>query len=86
MDVSLIEGASVRVHWTDQPYKWHINDGSEVFMVLSGEVDMDYKIDGDIKTARLGPGDMFAAEDGDEHIARPIGEARILVIEKSGSV
>ena len=22
-DIAEIEGASVRLHWTDQPYKWH---------------------------------------------------------------
>ena len=30
--------------------------------------------------------DMFAANNGDEHIARPVGEAGILVTEKHGSV
>jgi hypothetical protein len=29
---------------------------------------------------------MFIAEAGDEHIATPQGEARILVIERKGSV
>ena len=28
--------------WTDAPYKWHVNDGSEVFVVLDGEVDMPF--------------------------------------------
>ncbi|MFC7291648.1 cupin [Hirschia litorea] len=85
-DIALIEGASVRLHWTDKPYKWHINDGNEVFMVIDGMVEMDYKLNGKIHTASLGPNDIFMAELGDEHIARPIGEARILVIEKQGSV
>jgi len=35
-----IPNATVRLHWTDQPYKWHINDGEEVFVVLDGAVDM----------------------------------------------
>lgn len=85
-DIALIEGATVRLHWTDQPYKWHVNDGAEVFMVIDGLVEMDYKLDGEIHTTSLGPSDIFVAELGDEHIARPIGEARILVIEKQGSV
>jgi len=29
---------------------------------------------------------MFIAEVGDEHVAHPVGEARILVIERKGSV
>ncbi len=85
-DIALIEGASVRVHWTDKPYKWHTNDGAEVFMVLDGIVEMDFKQNGEILTSVLKPNDVFVASTGDEHIARPIGEARILVIEKHGSI
>jgi mannose-6-phosphate isomerase-like protein (cupin superfamily) len=85
-DLAAIEGASVRLHWTDQPYKWHVNDGAEVFLVLDGEVEMRWRQDGGEHTARLGPADMFIADAGDEHVAHPIGQARILVIEKSGSV
>ena len=29
---------------------------------------------------------MFIAEVGDEHVARPVGQARILVVERKGSV
>ena len=85
-DLAEIEGASVRLHWTDQPYKWHVNDGAEVFLVLDGQVDMHYRQAGTEKVVRLGPTDMFIAGAGDEHVARPVGEARILVIERRGSV
>ena len=85
-DLALVEGASVRLHWTDQPYKWHVNDGAEVFLVLEGEVEMRYREAGVETSVRLGPTDMFIAGIGDEHVAHPIGEARILVIEKAGSV
>lgn len=85
-DLATIEGASVRLHWTDQPYKWHVNDGAEVFLVLDGEVEMRWRQDGREHTTILGPADMFIADVGDEHVAHPRGEARILVIEKAGSV
>ena len=85
-DLAEIDGATVRLHWTDQPYKWHVNDGREVFMVVDGAVDMHYREAGVEKVVRLGPADMFIAEVGDEHVARPVGEARILVIERKGSV
>ena len=90
-DIAEIEGASVRLHWTDQPYVWHVNDGSEVFVVLDGTVEMHYrqvsteKV-GTEKGQRLGPGDIMAAKAGDEHVAHPVGPARILVVEKKGSV
>lgn len=85
-DLAEVEGASVRLHWTDQPYVWHVNDGAEVFVVLEGAVEMRYREAGEEKSVRLGPTDMFVADVGDEHVAHPIGEARILVIERKGSV
>jgi mannose-6-phosphate isomerase-like protein (cupin superfamily) len=85
-DLAEIDGASVRLHWTDQPYKWHVNDGRELFLVLDGQVDMRYREAGVEKVVRLGPTDMFIAETGDEHVAHPVGQARILVVERKGSV
>jgi mannose-6-phosphate isomerase-like protein (cupin superfamily) len=85
-DLAEIEGASVRLHWTDQPYKWHVNDGAEVFVVLDGVVEMRYREAGVEKSVRLEAADMFIAGVGDEHVAHPLGEARILVIEAKGSV
>jgi len=84
-DLAAIGGATVRLHWTDQPCHWHVNDGPEVFVVLDGAVDMHWRRDGVERVERLGPADMFVAEVGDEHVARPVGEARILVIERKGS-
>jgi mannose-6-phosphate isomerase-like protein (cupin superfamily) len=85
-DIAEIEGASVRLHWADQPYKWHVNDGSEVFVVLDGTVEMHYREGAAERVQRLGPGDIMSAEAGDEHVAHPVGAARILVVEKKGSV
>ncbi|MCA3323593.1 MAG: cupin [Roseomonas sp.] len=85
-DFAEIEGATVRLHWTDQPYIWHVNDGAEVFVVLDGAVEMKYRLNGQEHSVRLGPTDVFVADIGDEHVAHPIGAARILVVERKGSV
>ena len=85
-DLAEIDGATVRLHWSDQPYRWHVNDGAEVFVVLDGLVDMRYREAGVEKSVRLGPADMFIAGVSDEHVAHPVGEARVLVIERKGSV
>ncbi|ODB35374.1 cupin [Pseudoalteromonas sp. BMB] len=85
-DISNMNGITTRLHWTDQPYKWHVNDGEEVFVVLDGEVDMFYKENGVEQSALLQTGDIFYASIGTEHVAHPRGEARILVIESEGSV
>src|SRR5687767_7923807 len=85
-DLAEIEGATVRLHWTDQPYQWHVNDGTEVFVVLGGAVDMHYREGGTEHKVRLEPGSVFVAGIGEEHVARPVGEARILVVERKGSI
>jgi hypothetical protein len=36
IDIANMGCITTRLHWTDQPYKWHINDGEEVFTVLDG--------------------------------------------------
>ena len=86
LDIAAIDDATVRLHWTDQPYQWHVNDGAEVFVVLAGVVDMHYRRDGQEHVERLTPGRICHAEVGDEHVAHPQGSARILVIEQAGSV
>ncbi|RCS59845.1 cupin [Parvibium lacunae] len=78
---------AVRLHWTDQPYQWHVNDGQEVFVVLDGLVAMHYRdAQGITQVVELKAGDIFYAGEGLEHVAHPCGEARILVIEKLGSI
>lgn len=86
LDVANMGGITTRLHWTDQPYTWHVNDGEEVFAVLDGIVDMRYREDGEEKVVTLTTGDVFFAGIGCEHVAHPQGEARILVVEREGSV
>jgi mannose-6-phosphate isomerase-like protein (cupin superfamily) len=85
IDVMAIDDATVRIHWTDQPYRWHVNNGPEAFVVLDGRVDMRVRQAGKVTVHRLEPGIVFHAEAGDEHVAHPDGEARILVVERRGS-
>lgn len=86
LDIAMIAGATVRLHWTDAPYLWHVNDGPEVFVPLDGQVVMHVRDSCGERQILLGPGDIFHAEPGDEHVAYPNGAARILVIEKAGSL
>lgn len=85
-EIANMDGTTVRLHWTDKPYKWHVNDGEEVFAVLDGTVDMHYRESGIENIVTLEVGDVFFAGNGCEHVAHPRGEARILVIEREGSV
>ena len=79
-------GTTVKLHWTDAPYQWHINDGQEVFAVMDGTVHMHYREAGVEQMVVLNTGDIFYASVGTEHVAKPQGEARILVVETEGSV
>lgn len=86
LDIATVEGAGVRLHWTDAPYRWHINDGEEVFVVLDGVVDMHTRDeDGAEAVTRMEAGHIYHAGTGDAHVAHPVGAARILVVEKPDS-
>ena len=85
-DLAEVDGATVRLHWSDQPYIWHVNDGTEVFVVLDGVVDMHWRADGQTPVVRLRQPDLFVAHAGVDHVAHPVGPARILVIERKGSI
>lgn len=87
LDIAKMDGTTVRLHWTDKPYKWHINDGQEVFVVLQGRVDMQVReANGKVTVTQMSDGMIAHATEGTEHVAHPQGAARILVIEKEGSV
>lgn len=86
LDIANMNGITTRLHWTDQPYKWHVNDGQEVFAVLDGRVEMHFKDNGIVQSTLLETGDVFYASVGTAHVAHPIGPARILVVESEASV
>lgn len=73
-----------KLHWTDQPYVWHENDGEELFVVLDGIVDMHYASPGNEapRVVELRPGQIALFREGDRHVAHPRGPARILVLER----
>lgn len=85
LPIANMAGVTTRLHWTDAPYRWHTNDGEEVFVVLDGEVDMHYREAGRERVRRMKIGDIFFAGAGTEHVAHPVGEARVLVVEREGS-
>ncbi len=86
IDIAKIDGVTIRLHWTDQPYKWHVNDGQEVFVVLEGAVHMDHRTKEGDASVLLTPGSIVHCGDGDEHRAVPEGGAYVLVIEREGSI
>ena len=86
LPIANMNGITTRLHWTNEPYRWHTNDGEEVFVVLDGVVDMHFREEGVESVVRMNVGDVFFADVGTEHVAHPLGEARVLVVEREGSV
>lgn len=79
-----IDRAVVKLRWTDRPFRWHANDGDEVFAVLAGEVDMH------VRSAAMEPrivemkaGDVLHLVEGEEHSAHPRGAACVLIVEEA---
>ena len=85
LTIANMNGITIRLHWANKAYQWHTNTGEEVFVVLSGAVEMHYRQNGAEASARLDAGDIFFASTGTEHSAQPSPEAHILVIEQEGS-
>lgn len=87
LPIERFNGATtVKLHWTDQPYRWHVNAGPEVFVVLDGEVEMRTRKDGVETRLHLAAGDILHIGEGETHVAHPLGAARVLVIEIDGSI
>jgi mannose-6-phosphate isomerase-like protein (cupin superfamily) len=85
LDIAEIDHGTVRLHWTKEPLYLARERRPEVFVVLDGAVDMHYRHDGVEHVEHLTPGWVCYADLGDEHVAHPGPEARILVVERQGS-
>lgn len=64
LDIANINGITTRLHWTYQPYKWHINDGQEVLVLLDCRVEMKYRLDEIGHSTVIETGDIFYASIG----------------------
>ena len=85
ISIANMHGITTRLHWTNEPYIWHVNDGEEVFVVPDGSFAMHYRDEDGEHVKRMEIGDIFYANIGTEHVAHPLGEARVLVVEREGS-
>lgn len=87
LDIERFDAATVRLHWTDKSYIWHVNDGPEVFILLTGSVRMHYRDANGVEDFfDMVPGDAVHCREGDNHKAEPLVPSRIMVIESPGSI
>ena len=80
--IATMDRAAVKLRWTDQPFRWHVNDGEEVFVVIDGTVDMHVRDKDGESIVTLNAGELLHLTAGEEHVAHPRGPARVLVIEQ----
>jgi mannose-6-phosphate isomerase-like protein (cupin superfamily) len=82
--IAHIERAVVKLRWTDKPFRFHANEGDEVFVVMSGAVDMHVRASADAaaEVVRLEAGDILHLREGEEHSAHPVGAAAVLIVEE----
>jgi mannose-6-phosphate isomerase-like protein (cupin superfamily) len=79
-----IDRAVVKLRWTDTPFRFHANDGDEVFAVMSGAVDMHVRAgpEAEVEVVRMKAGDILHLAEGEEHSAHPVGQACVLIVEE----
>lgn len=82
-----IGNAVAKLRWINSAFRWHRNTGAELFLVLDGEVEMHVRKNpaADAEIVTLTPGQLLLIADGEEHVAYPRGEARVLVVEQEDS-
>ena len=79
-EVARLGDTRTNLLWTDQPFHWHENSTDELFVVLNGRVDMRYRDETGENRVWLETGDMMIIRKGEEHVATPDGEARLLIV------
>lgn len=84
-NLTVMPNAAVKLRWTDQPFRWHVNTGEEVFCVLEGVVDMHVRRAEGEQVVTLNAGEVLHLGLGAEHVAHPRGPARLLVVEQVSS-
>lgn len=82
LELLRVDGVAARLQWTDAEQRWQTCAEDQIVAVLEGLVDMHYRCNGEDRFVTLGAGDVFVAAAGCERLARPRGEAHVLVIER----
>ncbi|WP_265570521.1 cupin domain-containing protein [Sphingomicrobium nitratireducens] len=78
--IATIGNARTMVLWADRPFHWHENSTDELFVVLNGRVDMQYRDATGEHRVWMETGDMMVIRQGESHVAHPEGEVRLLIV------
>lgn len=81
--VETIDDYDIKVVKVEGDFVWHQHDDAdEMFFVIKGELDMDYRD----KRVTLGPGELVVVPKGVEHKPHAANECEILLLERKGLV
>ncbi len=81
--IALFNGHDVMVARLRGEYHWHVHeDSDDFFLVLNGQLEIDLE---DGATVTLAPGQLYIVPKGVRHRPRAIEEAKILLIEPTGT-
>jgi len=78
--IAIIGDTRTDLLWADKPFHWHVNSVDELFVVLNGRVDMRYRDTTGEHRVGLETGDMMVIRKGEQHVATPEGEVRLLIV------
>ncbi|GAA4972081.1 cupin domain-containing protein [Pseudonocardia tropica] len=85
--LATVEGRSVKLARLDGTFVWHTHeDTDELFLVLSGTIEIGIRDDGNTHFVRLGPKDVYVVPRGVEHRPSADAEAVVLLIERAGTL
>lgn len=76
----LDQAVGVGIHWTSAEPHWHQSKGKEVFVVLSGIVELKFVVNGLEQIELLRPGMVILSEGERFFVSHPEGAVRLLVI------
>ena len=77
MPVAKTENSGVKVTLLDGEYPFHSHDVDEVFVILDGELTMDFE---GLETKPLKAGDVLTVPAGQRHRTRTIKPSKVLLV------
>lgn len=81
--IESVDDYDVKVVKIHGDFVWHKHDDAdELFLVIKGEFDMDYRD----KRVTVGPGELVVVPKGVEHKPHAENECEILLLERKGLV
>ncbi len=85
--VAELNGQQVKLAKLHGEFVWHHHDHEdELFLVVSGRLEMEFRDPTATRTVSLGPGEMIVVPRGVEHRPRAPVETAILLFEPAGTL